>query len=280
MVTTVKERWPDCDIAYLVFEDSDRFVVFVDHEVDVDWETTDEFDQERRLNDAEHNAILNEAAIVESVPCDYLEKRIRLRFKRQIAEAIARSFSYDYSSARQMLSAAREFVRDRNVELSRFWYLSGSASATFIVAIAASGVWTFRDGIAAAIGESVPLSALVCFMGALGAMLSIILRMGRAALDCSSGRGLHYLESASRIVAGSLSALALFLAVKSGLLLPQAIQPNAQPWVLLLLAFVAGASERLAPSVISKVELSVPKDLTSARKAQIESDIGKDEPNE
>jgi hypothetical protein len=51
--------------------------------------------------------------------------------------------------------------------------------------------------------------------GSCGALLSVIWRSGQLKFDSSAGEILHYLEGASRILAGALSGVLVALAVKS-----------------------------------------------------------------
>jgi hypothetical protein len=69
--------------------------------------------------------------------------------------------------------------------------------------------------------------------------------------DNSAGETLHYLEGASRIWLGALSGVIVALAVKSGFVLAPLSRNGDSITVLMLAAFVAGAGERLATSIIS-----------------------------
>jgi len=104
------------------------------------------------------------------------------------------------------------------------------------------------------VGLSVFIGFLASSAGALGATLSIITRMGKVQLDCLSGRPLHYMEGASRVIAGALSGLLVYLALLSGQLLPGLLNATNPQVAMLFAAFAAGASERWAPSIVSRLE--------------------------
>ena len=95
-----EKQWPNLPVKFLILSTQD-FIVFIDHDIDIDWATVDDFVP----NDVKaHNSILNRAALMESRPCDGLSESIRLNFKRMVGEAVARSMEHDYKNAEQMLS--------------------------------------------------------------------------------------------------------------------------------------------------------------------------------
>jgi hypothetical protein len=82
----------------------------------------------------------------------------------------------------------------------------------------------------------------------LGASLSVILRTGNQQFDCSAGRALHYLEGASRILAGALSGTIVALAVQTEVILALLLRGGKIMAIMILAGLAAGAAERLAPS--------------------------------
>ncbi|MBU0508777.1 hypothetical protein KKH27_08075 [bacterium] len=269
MSTTLKERWPDCDIRHLVYEDMDLFVVFVDSELDVDWETTSKWDERQPTNMQELNAIINDAATVECTPCEHLRENIRLKFKRLVGEAIARSLSHDYDNAKRMLIAAKDFIDARIREKSRAWYLEASVVIAGSECLVGAILWLLREQVSGLVGNNMISLLLSAVAGGCGALLSIILRIGKFELDSASGKGLHNLEAGSRIVAGNLSAILVYFGIKSGLILPSLANVPELIWGLLLLAFIAGSSERLAPSIIARFAYSANPDDSSTSKPSL-----------
>jgi hypothetical protein len=86
-------------------------------------------------------------------------------------------------------------------------------------------------------------------IGGLGAWLSVIQRSRTTELDVAAGPALHYLEGAFRIMAGTLGALLVALAIRAGLLVH-----GTQLAAIMVICMVAGASERLVPSFIEQIE--------------------------
>jgi hypothetical protein len=74
-----EKRWPDCKAKYLVLS-TDRFIVFLDEELDVDWATSEQCDTDGQTDRVEHNSIINEAALLEATPCEGIPVSIKTQF--------------------------------------------------------------------------------------------------------------------------------------------------------------------------------------------------------
>lgn len=247
----VKERWPEMDIRYLVLEEA-TFIVCIDSELDVDWSTNSGFlglDDKTRLHE-----ILNRVALLESLPIYSLPEQIRLSYKRMLGEAVARSLSDDYPNAIKALDSAEGFINARNGELARFWYLSAGGGYVIVIALAGLLLWFSRVGAKVLLGDTLFWLTIAAVSGAVGALFSIIMRMGKSNLDCSAGKLLHQLESASRITAGMISAMLIALAVYTDFIFTAFAKTGNKQVVIVLAALIAGASERWAPSLIEHIE--------------------------
>src|SRR5271166_3036680 len=117
--------WPNCNVRHLILS-TERFIVFLDDVLDVDWSTSDAYDQDGHRDPSKHNSVVNEAALLEVTPCEGVSLAIKTHFKRLIGEAIARSLDGDYTGANEMLRSAQLYILARSQELSRWWYLSAS----------------------------------------------------------------------------------------------------------------------------------------------------------
>ena len=103
-------------------------------------------------------------------------------------------------------------------------------------------------------GTTVYFFILSALSGSLGAVLSMIFRMGRNFTTSEAPKALHILEGASRIFAGCLSGLLAAGFVKIGLVLPTFGDPDHLHLAMILAAAASGASERWIPSLIAKLD--------------------------
>lgn len=251
------EQWTHIEWVTLIRATKD-YCVFIDEEGDLDWETTREYDKKREADAAydrsQENAILNEAALLETTPCEGLTEGFRAHFKRLIGEAICCCLNQDFPGGLCMIEAAGKYVKDRSAETSRFWYVSASFAATAPFLAIGIVLWLEREFYSALLTPNGLWVCLAVSAGALGALLSVIIRSGSIQVDCSAGRRLHYLEATSRIAAGGISALVVSLAVSSEMILAPLFNSAHPHAALILAALAAGTGERMVGSIISSLE--------------------------
>ena len=86
-----------------------------------------------------------------------------------------------------------------------------------------------------------------------GACLSIILRSGNLQHASYAGKWLHFVDSGCRLIGGFITGQIIYLGIKSGILFSSLVENNNSQYIICLLALLAGASERFAPSIITKI---------------------------
>lgn len=237
-------QWPESgEIQWPIFE-NERFIVFIDMEDDLDWFVKDDLSKEEEAKIAKVRA---EVANLEPRSSEW-PKETKLAFKRMLGEALALAFGGDFNSASNMVSYARGFWDGRSREIARVAYIRGCAIASSVVLIIWIIIWNLRLQLP---GQLLPIFTGMG-AGALGSLYSVLLRSNRLTLEPNSPAALHALDGALRIVVGLLGALVVSFAWRLKFL----GQFNSAPEdFLLAIAFVgliAGASERLAPSIIEK----------------------------
>lgn len=250
-----EKDWPGLPIKYLIIA-TNNYIVFLDEENDLDWQTSDDFDN-LELKQEEKKSfykVKNEIDSSECIPLDKLEEKVVISFKRQLGEALVRAFESDFENAHKMVEHAQDFILKRNIEQSRYLFLTScgiSASITLLLSII---LWLFRAFFISSIGDTVFYITLATLIGGIGALLSVILRLGKSNLDFNASKKLHYLEGASRVIAGMISALIISLCIKVQILLPIFTKIESTQIAMILGGLVAGASERFAPSIINKLD--------------------------
>ena len=250
-----KPAWPrEEEIEHLVLQ-TEEFIVFIDKKMDVDWATNDNYKAGHSTGRKAHNEILVRAAKLECIPSDHHVKNVRINYKRMIGEAIARSLENDERSAHRMLEDAQEYIQERNTEKSRYWFLSSSGTVAIVVSAFGYLAWCIRAWFLPFLGETAFFLALAMTAGSLGALLSVVMRLGKTAMNPAAGRNLHYLEGTFRVVSGCISALIVSMCVQAGILLPIFVRVNSTHLAMILSGLIAGTSERLAPSLISRIDV-------------------------
>ena len=133
-------------------------------------------------------------------------------------------------------------------------FLVSCGLTTSISLIIAKLFWLFREQLIFNIGNTAFFIVLSVLIGSFGALLSVILRMGKTTLDFNASKKLHYLEGFSRVIAGMLSAFIVALCIKTGILLPIFSKIENTNIAIILGGLIAGTSERFAPSIINKLD--------------------------
>jgi hypothetical protein len=262
----VASTWQNLDVHHLILETED-FIVFIDSKLDVDWQTSEKYDGIGQKDTRRHNEMLNRAADLECIPNDHLKKNVRLNFKRMLGEGVARSLDHDYDNADIMLEKAYAYITDRNVESARCWQLCTVCILGPILALLGLGLWAYRNLLIQAWGDAPYFLVLAAIVGPLGAVLSMIFRMGRNFPTSEAPRMLHILEASSRVLAGCFSGFLIAGSVKLGLILPVFRDVGQTHLAMILAAMASGASERWAPSLIAQLEGS--SDVWSKKESKL-----------
>ena len=247
-----EKHWAGLPIAWFIRGGED-YVVFLDSENDLDWQTTKELD---KLIDEKcgslANQVFNFGAELNAVPVEHLTQVQRKNFRVMVGEGFARLFRLDAQNALQMLEKAQKYVLSRNEEVARKWQLQATGITAALFTIAFLVIWTLRKDAIAFLGQTGSNLVLGVCLGAVGALFSILVRMGDSHLDPSAGPSLHWMEGAARVLAGAVGAGVCQLAVHLSLILG-VLKDGGLP-AMLFVGLIAGASERLVPALIKRVE--------------------------
>jgi hypothetical protein len=237
----------------LIFKTT-TFIVYLDDDLYVEWAFTPEFKAEWPQD---VGLVLNRVSLVQALPVSRLSTEQLATFRQLVGEAVARVLQYgDGQAANQALDNAVAWLEARNKESARWSYLMGSCAAAGAATIATTALWVFRDQARGMLGSNVFESALGAGSGGIGALLSILLRSKNLPLDSAAESRIHFFEGIARVVAGAVGAALVALGIKAELLL-SVISSSSQPLTLLAaVCMVAGASERLVPDFIERVEIA------------------------
>ena len=180
--------------------------------------------------------------------------------RRLIAEVYAHLHgAKDAVKARACLAKADEIIT--TIVANRIRYLRIVAAGLVAVMVSFFGwLWISHVSPSKVPGQGITPEnefALWIPLGAIGALLSSLLRMASVNVKPFTGDGMAIFESGARILAGCIGALLLVVATKCNLLLgvlAQATSSNAAFWGLMTLSILAGASERLVPDFIGRMD--------------------------
>lgn len=227
------------------------YIVFIDTRNNIDWETTEACDAVKAGEDkGSIEKILSHCLITEHKPTRGLSNSSILSFKMIVGEALVNCLENNCDGSIEILNQADEFRLDRVVEKSREWYLSFTVTITAVLILIALLFNTENTPISVESLQMIKIGAWAIT----GSCLSIILRSGRLQHASYAGKWLHFVESGCRLIGGFISGQIVYLGVKSGILFASLVTTENSPYIISFLALLAGASERFAPSIITKLE--------------------------
>lgn len=246
--------WAPLPIKVLIMADK-GYVVFLDENDELDWQTHEwldgKFDETEELAKA-YNEVLNRGAELNSLPVEHLSLEQRKNFRIMIGEGFARLFDLDPKCALEIMDIAGRYAEARNQEIARGWQLRATGLVAGIFSAVGFLGWLARDYLRTWLGQTAFILSIGACAGALGALFSILARIGTIPLDPSAGKSLHQLEGAARVVAGAVGALIAQLAVHLSLIF--GVFKSSGNAALIFVALIAGASERLVPTIIKRSE--------------------------
>ena len=234
---------------------SDDYVVFLRDNLDTDWETDDSFDKTFDFGNPDWGFITRNVSRLEAVPIDHLSDVLRRGFRFQLGTVLALGLDKDFANAKELLHCAEDFVTARNNEVARRWFLESTGTVVILVILFPS-LWGYYGRLMEQQGLTLFEKVAFCgAAGAVGSFFSVISRVSKSPLNPAAGRYIHYLEGTCRIIAGIIAGPFLLFAIKLGIILPALDKAGIE--AVALVGLLAGASERIIPSLIGKTESQV-----------------------
>lgn len=250
----------DGEAKYLIYYSDDNkdgeVGVYVDSELDLDWEADDKYTElfdHAAFKDTVSEVLTGMAElepIAHSWPAD-----LKLMAKRVLGEALACAFRKDKKGAHRALRRASMFFATKSRQVSRYWTLQSCLTVGAIAVLFGIVDIAARDFVISLFGRTTYLLSLCFWAGCAGSVLFVGLRLGREQrVDSTAERHLHYLEGCARIVCGGISGVLVGSMVHLGLVLPVFGKSDKEVLAMCAAAMIAGASERLVAGVVTSVE--------------------------
>ena len=222
------------DTGYIVFIDKENDLDYIDKRDKTSWTESDIQNFQRCLGKLQQ---------AEATPCHNLKKRQLLAFKQILGRAYLQILEKDFSEVDMVINDAKEYLRQRNVEMAREFFLFSAGAVALVASIIGLIMYLMCN-------RNVWLYGIL--FGILGAFVSIWTRYGKEEMTGLASRCLHYLESISRLFVGAIAAVVVMFAIRSGLML--AIEEGQGLFFLYcVFGFAAGFCERLLPSLMERI---------------------------
>lgn len=146
----------------------------------------------------------------------------------------------DRPAAARVLEQTHEALRRVFGRRARLYYISGSSVVAILVLIASAMLSRFLPGLL--------VWSLVALFGALGAFVAAAIRTNPPSMDVLEDLNATIGYGVTRSAVAIIFAIVMYLLVLGGVLLPELAREST--FRLLVLAFVAGFSEKLVPEAV------------------------------
>lgn len=199
------------------------------------------------------------------------DRRLTRSFDRRTADALIVALQGDQESASKLLIAIKADILEERASIGRAEYAGFATLTAVVLFLAFASLWWKQIGISpgAADAKSEAMLWFSACVGCLGALFSIALGI--------RGRDVHYdltlldnfVDACLRVIIGVISAVVLFSLIRGNLasvslggtpirLAPSAgtADENTIKYASIVVAFLAGFSERLVGDFLGKVMVS------------------------
>jgi hypothetical protein len=250
------------EVKVLIMSDP-NFVVFLDPKNKLEWSSTGDYEEETGggfspLYGETLNVIARLDAMSEIVDLPAVQIK---EFRMLLGMALVAMLNKEKPHViREALRNAEVYLLDRMKEKARLWYLSAAFITAAIALVLTGFLGGFYNILSQHIGVNTLEVAMATGAGSIGALISIIFRSNKLAVNLESGKTIYHTEGAIRVVVGIFGALLIALMIKGNLVLGTINTLGNAFAVMLAVCIAAGASEQITPSLIKKVESIVAAD--------------------
>lgn len=244
------------NIGLLIRYNKGNYIVFLDSMFEFDWATTDNYDNRHEGCSRKRDRMLSQIEYLQHEPAvRYLKRKVREDFFTMLAETWVYALNEHFDLAESHLKKCKKYLRDRNFEVSRRWQIEYTLLLAVLFTCGFVLLLSNVDFLAQKFQITKAVVEEFCYIifGAWGAMFSIFCKTGKSECNCQSGRVLNVLEVLCRMIASMVSA---FIAMKMFALDLAFSAFKTKDYLniaLTLICFISGFSERLVPSLISKL---------------------------
>lgn len=236
------------DIAELIHYESSRFVVFIDVEGDLDWETKEVMDENIRDNEVFHYVLANVDVLIHQAGISCLSPEIRRSLMWHLGRAIVLVFDGQEKLARDMVVLASKFSYARLLEQTRKWQQMFYLIIYILTLLSFALLYNCLDNF----GMEVKTVINAVLFGCTGAVISGILNLRKFCYSGGAGRYMQFLQVMSRYVTGSIGAWFLTMLFQTGIIFHNFQGMENEGSILAVIGVIGGFSERMVPSLLEK----------------------------
>jgi hypothetical protein len=192
----------------------------------------------------------------------FLKQDEAYSYKALLAEALARVLSgSDIKDAQSAINSATDLIKMQRGPIIRQAYVSGSYAMAFpLFLILLVGLLYLDKFGTAGIGLSKTAIEFIVagLLGGIGAFISTMTGVTKYDPDISFNNGIYWLDGSFRVIYGVLAGALIVLGIKASFITLITVPDNI--YALPFLSAIGGASEKILPNIIKKMEENIGKD--------------------
>ena len=231
---------------YTLDNNGNGFIVFIDRVYDIDWEDNNYVSTWSAAEQTKFYDAIGRLDAAQTYPCEILDNRKKLNFKRILGAAYVDVFHKNYNTIDDSIKKAQDYVDKRSMEKARTIFLS---VATICIMVFLTVFYLHKNELIT-LPWGINVSAAILF-GTAGSYSSIWSRFSKLTMKGLSTKFALVIESLSRLLVGCISAAVVIMAFKTDFILT-VLQDKEPLYVYSLIAFVAGFSERWLTSIVER----------------------------
>ena len=253
----------------ILIDSEPHYIVYLDDNFNVMWSMTDEWEEPTVFG-----KIANRVTHLEAVSEMILPAKKLAPLRRILGEALARAIGGDGKEAGAALNLAESFLQARGAERARLWYFGASAVLSAGCALCFWLLWSYRISVGVSLGRTSFDVLSGTLLGGVGAFFALVTSSKTPKFDASAGPMIHFLAGGLRITTGLAGAFMLSIAIKGDIVFGILKHLGSSVAAFYAICVVAGWSERLAQTLVIRVEGLISDKSHSAHGATDNRDAG------
>jgi len=236
---------------------NENCIVYIDDGENIQWVGNDDVE-----NDEQFGSIINKMSYWESICNKVFRDGNGFDNKCLLAEGIGRVYinkdtPNKYAIANEILDAAINKIEVEGENILRNAYVKASLFS-FVSLVALLLIEeTIKNSIISNLGHDWHSICQTAMLGGVGAFVSAITRAKDFKPELIVDKEIHILDGILRVVLGILTAVLVWLGIKSNLIFSFLNNTNKSHYIILFMGMVSGISERILPTIVKQFEAKV-----------------------
>jgi hypothetical protein len=230
---------------------SESFIVYIDQENSVEWSYNNNYEGSNTFLE-KFSIIVNKIGLLEELSKGKFKKQEEMdAFRRLLGESMGRLLNEkNDKNALVILDSAEQLLNS----YSRQTLIKFASISALIILILEIFLWLNHKNLWNLLNwlDGLYYPIFFSLSGGIGGFIFLMIRSKKLEIEPSLDEYLYKWEGVLRVIYGIISAFIVYLGIKTKLIFGNIDQNSAH--LILLICLLSGASEKIIPSIIKKIE--------------------------